>query len=280
MTFRQRRSTVHDLATLRLHQNGTHIQNPNNRTSRLTTYTVRDARGNWFARDAAGLGTTKKRPIIPSEDGEVFDIDAVRDSSAGEKDELADNLTGTTGVTPHNRRIKQLRFNEDLDFQKSAPSTSAGKGPSIPVDLLTETPDFNLETSDEHIPSSVSVHPLDHPAGHADILHRTSSNTSITLQPRTIARQVISTTHPKNTGSSGNYDEAIKTRAQSKRRALHLTVINQVRRTKLWRKTTMRMKRTRKQMMREIRARSVDPNDTEQFDRTCIGPSMDQLSWQ
>lgn len=57
-----RLSTVHDLATLRLHPDGTRVQNNDkNLRTRASKYAARDSKGNWFARDAGGTGEVKQR---------------------------------------------------------------------------------------------------------------------------------------------------------------------------------------------------------------------------
>lgn len=58
----RRLSTVHDLATLRLHPDGTRVQNSDkNLRIRASKYAARDSKGNWFARDAGGTGEVKQR---------------------------------------------------------------------------------------------------------------------------------------------------------------------------------------------------------------------------
>ncbi|KAH7912947.1 hypothetical protein BJ138DRAFT_1082582 [Hygrophoropsis aurantiaca] len=58
----RRKSTTHDLATLRLHPDGSRVQQTsNNVKSRVAKYSVEDSRGNWVARDASGQGIVKKR---------------------------------------------------------------------------------------------------------------------------------------------------------------------------------------------------------------------------
>lgn len=50
-----RLSTVYDLGSLRLHPDGTRVaQSSKNLRTKKSTSTVRDARGNWIAKDAAG----------------------------------------------------------------------------------------------------------------------------------------------------------------------------------------------------------------------------------
>ena len=69
----QRRSTVHDLATLRLHLDGKRVSTTS--PPRVGLYTSRrrnvgyDTRGNRNARDAAGFGLVPKRPVILEDEG-------------------------------------------------------------------------------------------------------------------------------------------------------------------------------------------------------------------
>lgn len=151
MTTSQRWSTVHDLATLRLHRDGTRVKNSDsNLLSRRVKYSARDARGNWFARDAGGLGTVKRRRTITREDNnqeeEEFDLNAVSDSAnevnADKKDETG--KADGTSTPPHKLRRRQLRFSEDMDFLSSAPSPNIGQALPGP--------------NDSPVPSSVRQH--------------------------------------------------------------------------------------------------------------------------
>ena len=116
MSAIRRRSTVHDLASLRIHPDGSRVQNiasanitvdteeglnhhqrtTVNLTSRTRTTAVRDTRGNWIARDAGGCATVKQKPTINNrkgmehlDDEEELDLDgqlveASQPSSEGE----------------------------------------------------------------------------------------------------------------------------------------------------------------------------------------------------
>ncbi|KAH8118846.1 hypothetical protein DFH11DRAFT_1723684 [Phellopilus nigrolimitatus] len=111
----RRRSTVHDLASLRLHPDGSRVQpgpGPSqldvdgngfrvNGTTRLSKYNARDAHGNWIARDAGGFGAVKQRRrgrkggvdddkegkgkgknIPAGEEEETFDLDITANASS------------------------------------------------------------------------------------------------------------------------------------------------------------------------------------------------------
>lgn len=62
MSGNKRRSTVHDLTSLRLHPDGTKVKNAEtNLKPRKAKYATKDAKGNWIAQDAGGLGRVKTR---------------------------------------------------------------------------------------------------------------------------------------------------------------------------------------------------------------------------
>ncbi|KAH7926803.1 hypothetical protein BV22DRAFT_1118678 [Leucogyrophana mollusca] len=80
----RRKSTTHDLATLRLHPDGSRVQqSSNNVKHRTAKYAVEDARGNWIARDAGGHGTVKKRKNVGIS-AEELDREDIGLSSDGE----------------------------------------------------------------------------------------------------------------------------------------------------------------------------------------------------
>ncbi|PSR78319.1 hypothetical protein PHLCEN_2v7441 [Hermanssonia centrifuga] len=70
MSAVKRRSTVHDLASLRLHPDGTRVANTERNTRpRQAKNATKDSRGNWIARDAGGLGQVKQRRAARPEQG-------------------------------------------------------------------------------------------------------------------------------------------------------------------------------------------------------------------
>ena len=144
----RRQSTVHDLAALRLHRDGSRILNSDtNLSSRRAKYATRDARGNWIAQDAGGLGTVKLRrsasqPDVDQDavsehaaDEEVFDDSQSRpsrDKGKGRADdrELEEELDA---LNPRAR--KRRRFDEDmgyLDSRPSLPTTPRSDGEPLP----------------------------------------------------------------------------------------------------------------------------------------------------
>ncbi|KAI0329637.1 hypothetical protein GY45DRAFT_1252446 [Cubamyces sp. BRFM 1775] len=132
----RRRSTVHDLAALRLHRDGTRVPNVDaaDRPSRRAKYAVRDARGNWIAQDAGGLGNVKQRRSASHPDGdEEQDGDeegeAATDevSSSPRKDKgkgKAREDEGSEGEDLNPRARKRRRFDEDLSYLASRSSSA------------------------------------------------------------------------------------------------------------------------------------------------------------
>ncbi|TFK46972.1 hypothetical protein OE88DRAFT_1666778 [Heliocybe sulcata] len=149
----RRRTTVHDLASLRVHPDGTRTPyflppippletdsttgdaslHANGLRPRLEKYTTQDARGNLIARDAGGLGRVPyKFPASSSakaaEDGESIDIDQIATPARLDGTENSDNLASEEvgrgkkrkGKDVKDRRAKKRRiFNEDLSFLDS-----------------------------------------------------------------------------------------------------------------------------------------------------------------
>ena len=106
----RRRSTVHDLSTLRLHPDGSRvaIHSPTRvdlRSSRMRN-TGRDTRGNRVARDAAGLGAVPKRTVIREDD--------IGDDNDNGNDSEDIEIRKTEPRTP--LRKKRRRIDENLDF--------------------------------------------------------------------------------------------------------------------------------------------------------------------
>lgn len=162
----RRFSTVHDLVALRLHPDGTRVQNSeSNRTRRKAKYAARDARGNWFARDAGGVGTVKQRRTVRSEDdaddvqkGEVFDLTGVN----GSEDEVLSSRKGKERAQDEDepefdlkdsRARKRRRFHEDWSFLDSAVPT---RSPSVKTSFGEGSPPIEDGTIELPKPSSVS----------------------------------------------------------------------------------------------------------------------------
>ncbi|KAI0774698.1 hypothetical protein BD413DRAFT_472319 [Trametes elegans] len=129
-----RRSTVHDLATLRLHRDGSRVLNSDtNLSSRRAKHAVRDARGNWLAHDAGGLGNVKQRRSASQPDrGDVSEPEDDADEpphspskNKGKGRARGDDESGNEhDLNPRAR--KRRRFDEDLGF------LVPGSSPALP----------------------------------------------------------------------------------------------------------------------------------------------------
>ncbi|KAI6100154.1 hypothetical protein F5141DRAFT_1051669 [Pisolithus sp. B1] len=96
----RRRSTTHDLATLRLHPDGSRVQHTSvTARPRTSKYTVVDARGNRFARDAGGASSVKKRRKV----------DIVTDGQERETIRLSPEGDGDDGAVLVRRRHRRAK---------------------------------------------------------------------------------------------------------------------------------------------------------------------------
>ncbi|KAI0340823.1 hypothetical protein BDW22DRAFT_1333698 [Trametopsis cervina] len=126
MSGSKRRSTVHDLASLRLHPDGTKVANSDsNLQPRRAKYSTRDARGNWIAQDAGGLGRVKTRRSAQknkdpeSEDQESFGLSVAEKGKGRATDNHAQegqDLDEEEYVPRDARAKKKLTFQHDLAF--------------------------------------------------------------------------------------------------------------------------------------------------------------------
>jgi hypothetical protein len=124
-----RRSTVYDLAALRLHSDGTRVQAPTRKNRNVT----RDARGNWIAKHGAGSWNVKKRRrahpadkregTSEGEDSDFRGIDGSssvdgteqdRDAEASSKNYADDIASGRSTVRRALRQQKNLEFLEEI----------------------------------------------------------------------------------------------------------------------------------------------------------------------
>lgn len=60
----RRLSTVYDYASLRLHRDGTRVQQSDGNNSHKRQFAVKDANGNWIATDAGGLGIVHRTRYV------------------------------------------------------------------------------------------------------------------------------------------------------------------------------------------------------------------------
>ncbi|KAA1468979.1 hypothetical protein DENSPDRAFT_551518 [Dentipellis sp. KUC8613] len=157
----RRLTTVHDVASLRVHPDGSRVPanpRPAGRPKRLhprqAHYTTKDVRGNWIARDAAGLGTVKKKITVEEAASEEEEEEggassqgkgkgAVRGTNTGSADEEEEEVgRRSEGYRARKRR----RFENDYDFlgtrdsqiaRQAAEASSSKSGLPVPSsDLL------------------------------------------------------------------------------------------------------------------------------------------------
>jgi hypothetical protein len=122
MSSARRYSTVHDLASLRLHPDGTRVPlDPFSNASgsqrlhpRQARYAVQDVRGNWIAHDAGAIagGAVKRRRRVEEE----TQSDEGRQEKAGKKRKTGKGR-GTT---------RRVEFENDLEFLSAPPETTSG----------------------------------------------------------------------------------------------------------------------------------------------------------
>jgi len=140
----RRRNTVHDLAALRLHPDGSRVHV----IDRQSKYIAKDPRGNLIAVDAGGSGTVKKRRRVQDpndEEQETIDIDGVV-SASEQHDPHSDDTSKHKGkgkrkvkAVKDPRAKKRQTFYEDFSFvDRTKPWDWKAEGPSaIPSsDLL------------------------------------------------------------------------------------------------------------------------------------------------
>ncbi|KAI0275307.1 hypothetical protein BC834DRAFT_965707 [Gloeopeniophorella convolvens] len=145
MSTTRRRNTVHDFSALRLHPDGARVTITSPKKvglyDRATYHTGRDARGNRFARDAAGLGAVPRRSRrpAPEEDGEAFNL------SDGDVE----------SVSTRRSRKRRRRIDGDVEFLQSSRAAThesgSGGGWSVPSsDLLKSIHYFASEYYTAH----------------------------------------------------------------------------------------------------------------------------------
>ena len=159
----RRRSTVHDLAALRLHRDNSRVLNSeSNLSSRRAKYSLRDARGNWIAQDAGGLGKVNKRRSAsePHDGGDLSQSEEdgqnapqssrTRGKSKGHAQERGSDDGGSPLRT---RSQKRRHFDEDMRYlETESPSMSAFPSTDGHIALLAEDLPGSLPT-----PSSVRI---------------------------------------------------------------------------------------------------------------------------
>ena len=133
----RRKSTAHDLATLRLHPDGSRVQQSSvNARHRTAGSTVVDPRGNWIAKDAGGKSSVKTRRNVismPADDAEREFIDPSGDEDAHNhskgKQRARDSQTPEDMLQEpelerlNTRTRRRLSFMHDLSFLDPLPVT-------------------------------------------------------------------------------------------------------------------------------------------------------------
>ncbi|KAH7887408.1 hypothetical protein F5I97DRAFT_1805537 [Phlebopus sp. FC_14] len=126
----RRKSTTHDLATLRLHPDGSRVQQSSvNSRHRTAGSTVEDFRGNWIALDAGGRSNVKKRrsiSVITDEaQGETIQLTSDeegdkrgRSNGKGKQPtrDGANDDSAPEGETLNTRTKRRLSFFQDFSF--------------------------------------------------------------------------------------------------------------------------------------------------------------------
>ncbi|KAF8885796.1 hypothetical protein BD779DRAFT_658754 [Infundibulicybe gibba] len=128
MTTR-RLNTIYDYSGLRLHRDGARVQQSSqNHRSRTARSSIRDARGNWVARDAGGSSTIGGiKQVVEESEGEEFDT-ADMDGSSPPRAAESMGITKNNIRKPHKpdgRTSKRRKFAHNLDFlEASVPAQS------------------------------------------------------------------------------------------------------------------------------------------------------------
>ncbi|RDB20049.1 hypothetical protein Hypma_013028 [Hypsizygus marmoreus] len=135
-----RLSTVYDFSSLRLHPDGSRVnQTSRNLRPRNARLSVQDSRGNWFARDAAGLGTVGRYRRVRDEDNDEEPDGEEASAGPSRRRKGKRKAKTTTGKRrTDNRPEKRQKFYDNLDFL-NAPTLNTPTGSDFPLpssDLL------------------------------------------------------------------------------------------------------------------------------------------------
>lgn len=173
-----RRSTIHDVAALRLHPDGSRVATGGkSKAKKQNKRIIQDHRGNWVAQDAAGLAGIKRRRAAADDEqdkeaeGEVFDLTGVdelmKDAEKEDKGkQRADDMQDEGDSQRRGRstkKAKRQRFVEDLSFIGG--SHTGDLDASSGASLATETyPSGHVSSRDltevNALPNPSSVSPL------------------------------------------------------------------------------------------------------------------------
>ena len=170
MSSTKRRSTVHDLASLRLHPDGSKVSNSGSNVElKKSRHTTKDTRGNWIAHDAAGFNRVKTRRSankdarsqpeeeIGEDEGEVDEAaPGPSDVARGKQKAVEANDDEEDGsYSPKDTRARKRKaFADDFTFLGSSTNATLASLPSSGVAESTEQNTFDSSLLPP--PSSVS----------------------------------------------------------------------------------------------------------------------------
>ena len=165
MSSTKRRSTVHDLASLRLHPDGSKVSNSESNVQlKKSRHTTKDTRGKWIAHDAAGVNRVKTRRSAnkdarsqPEEEiGEDEAAPGPSDAARGKQKAVEANDDEEDGsVSPKDTRARKRKaFVDDFTFLGSSTKDTLASLPSSGLAVSTEQNTF--DSSLLLPPSSVS----------------------------------------------------------------------------------------------------------------------------
>ena len=125
----RRLSTVYDYASLRLHRDGTRVQqsDENYNIPSRRRLAVKNANGNWIATDAGGLGTVRRTKYV-RKGTDYLSLENEDQREVDKENEWltvdVENERKRRRVTADHRPEKRRRFDENLDFLDAVHSTS------------------------------------------------------------------------------------------------------------------------------------------------------------
>lgn len=136
----RRLSTIYDYATLRLHRDGTRVQqsDENYHIPSRKRSAVKNSRGNWIATDAGGLGTVRRTRYVRQGTDEESDYVPLKEREVEKENEClsVENERKRRRVGQGYRAKKRRRYDENLDFLDAAHATSDStltRGSCLPV---------------------------------------------------------------------------------------------------------------------------------------------------
>ena len=134
----RRLSTVYDYASLRLHRDGTRVQqsDENYHIHSRKRFAVKNSRGNWIATDAGGLGTLRRTRHVRQGTDEEHDYALLEEREVEKKNKclIVENERKRRRVDC--RTEKRRRFVQNLDFLDMAhttPYSTLTQGSCLPV---------------------------------------------------------------------------------------------------------------------------------------------------